>query len=340
MHPRSIILMQLCYMTYPWNRLRLPICTLATVFLLLYSGVNAQQTAKADLLSLRTREDSLKTLSTEIITGREAADRFRADSAFTRMLVRALKTTNSFRYPFDSLYSISRLYAPDSSFRIFTWQVIRDQSLHRRHGAIQMKTTDGSLKLFPLIDRSHLIYDLADTVSNNDWWIGSIYYKIIPKEHQGKKYYTLLGYDEHNMSSTMKRLEVLHFDDQGKPVFGGPFFSFNEDSLRKPQQARFWIEYKKDGNARMQYDAEMDLIIYDHLISESNEPKKKYTYIPDGDYEGFKWNNGQWVHIDKVFTFKLKDGEAPVINPQTEDKLGGKSKSAEPAKKKGKSGGG
>jgi hypothetical protein len=89
----------------------------------------------------------------------------------------------------------------------------------------------------------------------------------------------------------------------------------------------------------MQYDEEMDMIIYDHLISESNEPKKKYTYIPDGDYEGFKWKNGQWVHIDKVFTFKLKDGEAPVINPQTEDKLGGKPKAAEPAKKKGKSGG-
>jgi hypothetical protein len=202
-----------------------------------------------------------------------------------------------------------------------------------------MKTADGSLKLFPLIDRSHLINDLADTVSNNDWWIGSIYYKIILKEFQGIKYYTLLGYDEHSMRSTMKRIEVLSFDKNGNPVFGGPFFVFQEDSVRRSPQSRFWIEYKKDGNARMQYDEEMDLIIYDHLISESNEPNKKYTYIPDGDYEGFKWKNGQWVHIDKVFTFKLKDGEAPVINQQTEDKLGGKPKTAEPAKKKGKSGG-
>jgi hypothetical protein len=321
------------------KRLVLPICILLAVLLSANSNVYAQTQSKSDLLYLKQREDSLKTLSAEIISGREAADRFRADSAFTRMLVRALKVTHSFHYPFDSLQTISRLYAQDSSFRIFTWQVIRDQSLHRRHGAIQMKTADGSLKLFPLIDRSHLINDLADTVSNNDWWIGSIYYKIIPRDHLGKKYYTLLGYDEHTMSSTMKRVEVLSFDDEGKPVFGGPFFSFQEDSLQKPQQSRFWIEYKKDGNARMQYDEEMDMIIYDHLISESNEPKKKYTYIPDGDYEGFKWKNGQWVHINKVFTFKLKDGEAPVINPQTEDKLGGKSRAAEPAKKKGKSGG-
>ena len=76
-----------------------------------------------------------------------------------------------------------------------------------------------------------MINDLADTVSNNDWWIGSIYYKIIPKEFQGNKYYTLLGYDEHSMRSTMKRIEVLHFDREGKPVFGGPFFSFNEDTV-------------------------------------------------------------------------------------------------------------
>ena len=39
--------------------------------------------------------------------------------------------------------------------------------------------------------------------------------------------------------------------------------------------------------------------------------KHKETYIPDGDFQGFKWENGQWVHVDKVFNYKLKDGEYP-----------------------------
>ncbi len=294
----------------------------------------AQRYNRADLASLRSREDSMKGIALQIVAGREAADRFRSDSAFTRMLVRALKTSHSFDYPFDSLATISRVYAPDSSFRVFTWQVIRDESLHRRHGAIQMRTPDGSLKLFPLIDRAHLISTPADTVTNHEWWIGSIYYRIVRKEYQGRPYYTLLGYDEHTMRSTRKRIEVLTFDQDGQPRFGGNYISFREDTLRKAPQARFWIEYKKDGNARMQYDTEMDMIIYDHLISESNEPAKKYTYIPDGDYEGFKWVDGQWVHIEKVFTQKLKDGEAPVIVPLTEDKMGNKAKEA--PKKKGK----
>ena len=114
------------------------------------------------------REDSLRLLADRILNGREAADRFRADSAFTRTLVRALRTPHSFRHPFDSLTTISRVYAPDSSFRILTWQVVRDESVFRRHGAIQLRTADGSLKLFPLIDRGSLISRKADTVTSHD----------------------------------------------------------------------------------------------------------------------------------------------------------------------------
>lgn len=54
------------------------------------------------------------------------------------------------------------------------------------------------------------------------------------------------------------------------------------------------------------------MIVYDHLISESNEPDRKSTFIPDGDFEAFKWQNGQWVHMERVeFNYKLKDGQFP-----------------------------
>jgi hypothetical protein len=86
-------------------------------------------------------------------------------------------------------------------------------------------------------------------------------------------------------------------------------------------QSRFWIEFKKNGNGRLLYDEEMGMIMYDHLISETNEPTKKFTYVPDGDYEAFKWVNGKWLHVEKVFTFKLLDGQAPVEKPLNENKL-------------------
>lgn len=275
----------------------------------------AQRLTPIEWKQFKVREDSLKSFAKEILMGREAAQRFRADSNFTRILVRTLLLKNSFRYPFDSLVSISKLYPSDSTFRIFTWQVVKDDNYCRQRGFIQMKTPDGSLKLFPLIDYSEFISD-DDSITTHTHWMGAIYYRMVETSHQGKKYYTLMGYDENNIRTTRKWLDVLYFDEDGKPVFGKQgIFSFANDSVPKPSRNRFLLEYKKDGRARMQYDEEMEMIIYDHLISETNQPEKKYTLVPDGDYEGFKWINGVWVHIDKVFDFQLNDGEAPVPQP-------------------------
>lgn len=311
---------------------------------LLYGLVSiAQSISPADLKELKKKEDSLKQYGYNLVNAKDAGQRFRSDSFFVKILVRALKIKNSFYYPFDSVQSISRLYAPDSAFRIFSWQVEMDESINRQRGAIQVKSSDGSLKLFPLIDRSHLIKNPYDTIMNGQWWIGNIYYRIIPKESNGKKIYTLLGYDEYTLNVTRKWIDILSFTDDGEPVLGYPVFSFSEDSIPKPMQNRFSLEYKKDGRARVQYDEEMDMILFDHLISETNEPQKKYTLIPDGDYEGFKWQNGQWIHVNKVFTFKLKDGEAPIPEPlnfdnrqKIEDILNGKKKLPEQKSKRNK----
>jgi hypothetical protein len=79
--------------------------------------------------------------------------------------------------------------------------------------------------------------------------------------------------------------------------------------------ARYIMEYKKNASPRLTYDEDEDMIIYEHLISETGEPNKKYTYIPDGDYEGLKWKDGKWVHIEKVFTQKTPEGKEPVPHP-------------------------
>ena len=103
----------------------------------------AQRLSASDRQFLRKKEDSLKAYAEMIIQGKTDRDRFNADSIFTKMFVRALKTRNSFYFPFDSLLTISRLCPPDSSFRIFTWQLIVNDFVVRQHGAIQMRTNDG-----------------------------------------------------------------------------------------------------------------------------------------------------------------------------------------------------
>ena len=290
------------------------------VSLILFATLlKAQPLTASTKKELAKKDDSLKVFSDKMINGGEASERFRADSNFIRGLVRSLRVKNSFYHPFDSLRTVSLLYAPDSSFRIFTWQLKKDEYVFLQKGAIQLNTANGELKLFPLFDYSMYTSRPIDSTRSKDNWIGAIYYRVVLKEHRGKKYYTLLGFDDFTVSSNKKWMEVLSFNDQQEPVFGGPLISFKEDTTKKPVQSRFSIEYKKEANTVFNYDPELDMIVFDHLISETEEPEKKNTYIPDGSYEGFKWKEGQWVHVDKVFDFKLQDGQFPVDDKLRDD---------------------
>jgi len=284
------------------------------LFIFLSSFSFAQRIGKAELKILNLKEDSLKNYSAKIIQGINAENRFNADSIFTRILVRALKTKNSFHYPFDSLQTVSVFYSPDSVFRIFTWQLVINENVIRQHGAIQMKTYDGSLKLYPLIDKSDITTNVQDTIGNNYGWIGAIYYKIILKKSGNQNYYTLLGFDENNIRSSRKIIEVLSFVND-EPVFGGRYFSYEEDAVFRSAQSRYIMEYKKEAGPRLNYDKELDIIVVEHLVSESKEPNKKWTLIGDGDYEGFKWKNGKWVHVEKIFNLITPEGKEPVPNP-------------------------
>jgi hypothetical protein len=292
-----------------------PLFLLAFLIIAAASFAQTQKIRPADLKVLQQKEDSLKGLIRNIFLDSLTAGRMRSDSLFIRTFVRGLQVKNSFYYPFDSVQGVSKLYAPDSSFKIFTWQLDFDGMYVRQRGAIQYNTPDGSLKLVPLRDYSEFADNVMDSIRNKDTWIGAVYYNIVQTKHNGKNYYTLFGYDENSVRSNKKWIEVLTFDNRNMPVFGGAFFRFDKDTVRRDPQYRYSIEYKKEASTTMNYDPEMQMILVDHLVSESDEPDNPWTLIPDGDYEGFKWEAGKWLHVDKVFDQKLKDGEFPMPEP-------------------------
>lgn len=281
-------------------------------------AINAQKLTHNNYNTLQELEKSITIYSKDMIMAEEAIDRYRADSFFTRGLVKALKTTYSFYYNFDSINTISKLYAPDSSFKIFTWQLVKDYSSIRQKGAIQINTPDGSLKLFPLFDASDDMENPVDSTRNTTRWVGALYYKIILTTFNNKKYYTLLGLDENNEKSNKKWIEVVTFNKEGHPVFGGRYFQYPNDELKPAQPAfRFCLEYKKDARARLTYDDEIGAIVFDHLISEEKKPENRNTLIPDGDFEAFRWIDGRWIHVNKLFDYSVDmTGVDPTIgNP-------------------------
>jgi hypothetical protein len=281
--------------------------------------LHAQKISVSDSKVLKQKEDSLKRLAKNLIVDSLTGARMRNDSLFIRTLVRSLQVKNSFYYPFDSVQGVSKLYAPDSTFRIFSWSLSYDDFYSRQRAAIQYRTPDGSLKLVPLTDYSEFTTAPTDSIRSKENWIGAVYYNIIKTEYNGKKYYTLFGFDDNSLRSSKKWIDVLTFDNRNLPVFGGNF-SFENDTAKRSPQKRFYIEYKKEASTLVNYAPEMNMILVDHLISESQEDDKPYTLIPDGDYEGFEWKNGKWIHINKVFNQKLEDGEAPMPDPILDDK--------------------
>lgn len=276
--------------------------------------------AQADKLSienhqsLSVQEIAMRVPAEKILQSDLPINRWQSDSLFTRMLVRALQVPHSFQYPFDSLETISRIMSPDSSFRIFTWHIQLDENAYRQRGAIQLRTQDGSLKLFPLTDKSERIVNQEDTISNHQSWIGAIYYKIIIKKWRDQNYYTLIGFDAGNIRSNRKIIEVLHFESDA-PIFGGPFFFIPNNKTKPKSLARFIMEYKKDAAPRLNYDPEMDLIVKEHLTSENGTPNLTWTLIGDGDYEGFRWKNGKWLYIENIFENETQGKRIPTPVP-------------------------
>jgi hypothetical protein len=277
-----------------------------------YGSVQAQRISATDAAAMAVQQDSLHYLSDLVLRGKDEQARQEANDRFIPKLVQTLKTPYSFNFRFDSLTTVSIQYPQDSSFRIFSWGLELETTFYHHYGAIQMKTDDGKLKLFPLFDNSD--YMNPDTIANNKSWYGCLYYKIIQRHYFNTEFYTLFGWDANNIRSQKKLIDILMFKD-GQPMFGGPFFNFMEDSTPRPTQNRFIIEYKKDATISLSYNAEMDMIVYDHLISETNQKSKPSTFVPDLDYEGFKWKTGKWMHIDKVFHDALPLGKFPVQQP-------------------------
>jgi hypothetical protein len=113
-----------------------------TCFVLIAVSASSQTIFVNDKKKLREKEDSLKEWAQYMITDSLPEDRMYSDSIFTRVLVRALQVRNSFYYPFDSLFGISKLYSPDTTFRIFTWNLQFDDywSLQRGFAEINRAT--------------------------------------------------------------------------------------------------------------------------------------------------------------------------------------------------------
>lgn len=270
---------------------------------------------KHDLKEIKKIEDTLRVLSYNTLNDSTNEGRKKACYTMIPTLVRALKINNSFYYHFDSVLSVSKVYAPDSTFRIFTWQMQQNNAF-RYYGVIQMRSSE--MKIFPLVDNGDTMKLHTQQILSNNNWYGCLYYNILLHVVNKKKYYTLFGYERGDFLTKRKILDVLSFDDKKQPKFGAPLFFKHEGDSAKPSRVdtfnRYFIEYKWKADPTMNYDKKLDLIVFDHLVPPNDIARDTYfTYVQDGTYEGFKWVNNHWSWLEKVFTYSIDEIDNPPI---------------------------
>ena len=171
--------------------------------------------------------------------------------------------------------------------------------------------------MLPLFDHSDTMNVHPQEILSHDNWYGAIYYKCLQHEIADKPYYTLLGYDEADFVSNRKILEILSFDENEQGVFGAPLISVTDSFGNTQIKNRMFLEYNQKANVKLNFDEEMNQMIFDHLVAPSEaEEGAWFTYIPDGTYEGLEWVNNTWTWIEKMFHYSIdKPDSPPMPNP-------------------------
>ncbi len=286
----------------------------------------AQKLNPEAIEKLHLHEDTLAVLAFAVVNDSIEKERFAACRVLITALVRALKVENSFKYPFERLKSVSIVVPPDSSFRIFTWQLFVNDSTYRYYGAIQMNSSN--LQMFPLIDRSaEMRGNLSRETFTPDRWYGALYYNLRQFNTKNGRQYMLFGYDAFEFFEKRKVVEILTFDPAGKPVFGAaPFIT--RPTVKGGPEHRLILQYSADSKVRCNWDEQYKMVVFDHLIPFPSPFNRDLTYVPDGSYEAIVWEKGRWKYKEKAFNDVQTEAPRPepVLDGQKGRDIMGKTK--------------
>ena len=237
-------------------------------------------------------EDTLKKLSYIIMNGQNDEEKGKANINFISNLNKVLEYEKSFKYPFDSLKVVSRIYSPDNNFRIFNWYIYNDNGDYIYYATIQhYNKYRKKYEFFNLTDNSENIRNPEQKDLNAENWYGCLYYDIIYIKKNGRKFYTLLGWDGNNDFSTKKIIDIMSFSNKEKVKFGLPIFKISKTESQK----RIILEYDSRTSVSVKYHKKEKKIIFNNLTPQKKglEGLKEY-YVPEGSFNSYKYKKGKW----------------------------------------------
>lgn len=298
---------------------------MAKSFFILLLGLMATssyaQLSMQELDTLYKYELKLQKVGMQMVDAKSVLVRQQAARDYIKLLRTTLQKPGAYQYGFDSLHFMSRLRAPDDSFRLFSWILQLSPNKYRYFAVIHLNRK--AFVYHPLFDRS---VDVASgqldgaagraeenfLQTDNENWQGCYYYalhKVTHRQWLGLKktpYYILLGWDGNNGVSHKKIVDVLTFKE-GKPHFGAPIIETDNG-----MQTKFILEYNARAVVTLKYHDKHELISFDHLEPPSAKNEGHYfTYIPSGQSDYLIWRRKKFVFKEDLFnTYKKEIKEA------------------------------
>ncbi len=262
---------------------------LSLVILFASIALFSQNTSKDDF---RNEEDSIKGLFKIILKTRTDDLKTKYSLKLDSLFGTILRQPGSFEYPFDSLQSVGRIYAPDHTFRIINWNIPFEDGTYKYYGYIQTSNSkSNSFNLFHLNDQKEKINNPENVLLNANKWYGALYYNIIKQKSENEIYYSLLALQYYNVNLSRKIIEILSFDESGNPVFGAPIFQVENQT-----KYRIVFQYAAQVAMNLRYDKKLKMIIFDHLSPSEQRYTGEYEYYgPDLSFDGFEFVNNRWV---------------------------------------------
>ncbi len=263
-----------------------------------------------DSISLNGYEKQLQQKFTELVSVLSNERREEVNDRITSLLVEALDFPGSFEYPFDSLAYMGKVMSPDSLLSIYSWNVPMAGEGNLYSGILQFRDTTDLTHNIIVLEHQKSGYDegIETGELNASTWYGALYYQIVPVERDGSTAYTLIGLD-HNDYYTNRKVIDLMIPRNGDVTFGAPVFRISGD-LRN----RVVFEYSSRVVMHLRYHEEFGKIVCDHLSPPDERYRGQYRYYgPDFSYDGFIFEDGEWMHLTDIDVMIREKPEVPEI---------------------------
>ena len=267
-------------------------------FLFLFSLSIQAQEAEAEKIDMPTLEQRISALAVQMHSEKILENREKLAKDIEQNLMEGLAQKEAYAYTFSKIEGISVLQPEDKRFRIFTWEMYIDSAQgYQQFGVVH--SNDG--KVIKLEDKSdEMKQPEFDRLKASEWY-GALYYNLQPFVSNNKTYYMLFGRDSYGFFDRRKIMEILYFDAKGDVRFGSNLINIKDGFGRMRTVNRYILQYSVGADVKCNYNKELQMIIFDHLINGSPIEGAPPTGVPDGSYCGLQLVNGKWDYVDKVF---------------------------------------